>query len=393
VVAVRRLLVVAVVVGLTAPVARAATAPTVTQRWTSPRQMAAVAVDDLGTVFAVDENTYGALVLRAYSVDGTQLWRRAWRPDGASLRAGDVALGPGGTVIVSGQIKPDPPGACDEIWNYGWAIAVWDDAGRLLWHRAQRGWRTCKAFATSGGAVASGGRTVALAIRQADEYSIHSSVLAFNLRGHPRWRYAFTARGSGHQWVQGLVVGAQGAVYLSGTFNVQMMDEGATDQEALVERLAPDGTRAWRRVAPDPRHRDEWAGGVSLAGGAVSFASLTDLVGPADRLRVASYATDGTLRWSSRIHDAVRSGWGDGFLEGRHDETLLATTRRDTSDRRHILVCAFARDGTRLWGRHLYRPAHAPTVATGLGADDPAIVVVGRPPRSSEDSSRVWVLQ
>jgi outer membrane protein assembly factor BamB len=353
-----RLVRVALVSALVVATAGAASgAPVVTGRWRAPRQIAAVAVDDSGTSFAVDENTDGALVLRAYGADGTQRWHRSWRPVGAQLRARDVALGPNGTVLVTGTIRPDPTGRCDEIWSHGWAIAVWDKTGNPVWQRAERGWRTCKAFATVGSAVAGGGHTIAMVAAKADEYSVCASVLAFDLHGRLRWRYAFLERGSGHQRVNDLAVGKGGAVYLTGTFNVQTLDEPPTDQEALLEKLHSDGTLAWRRIVPDPKRRDEWAGDVTLAGGAVSFASLSQHARHY-RARVASYSTGGTLRWERFLHPVMDSGWGDGFVAAHLDETLLAASRRDADGRRYILLAAYASNGTRSWTERLYRGAN-----------------------------------
>jgi outer membrane protein assembly factor BamB len=368
-------------------------APVVTESWVSPQQVASVAVDDTGTIFAVDENTFGALILRAYDPAGTQLWRRSWRPAGSTLNAIDVALGPNGTLLVSGTIRPDPPGDCSDIWTHGWAIAVWDRTGDLLWHRAERGWRSCDAFAESGGAVAGRGSTIALATRQATEYSIFASVVAFNLNGHRRWRYDFEERGTGHQWINDLAVGPGSAVYLTGTFNVATLDEPPTDQEALAEKLDPDGSLAWRRVVPDPAARDEWAGDVTLAGGTVFVSSITS-IRDGYRARVASYSTEGELRWERLIDRVVRSDWGDAFLATQTDQTVFATSRRDADGTStHIALRAYAGDGTALWTEQLRRPVDGSSVVTGLAASDTVLVVIGRPPGLFADRSVIWVLQ
>ena len=378
----------------TAPGAEAA--PHVNEYWVTSRQVADAEVDDAGNLFLVDENTVGAMILRAYDLDGTQLWHRSWRPEGASLEANNIALGPGGTIIVSGTIRPDPPGACDEIWTHGWAIAVWDGIGAPLWHRAEHGWRTCDVFAESGRAVAAGGHTIALVARRSDEYSMFASVLAFDLRGRRRWRYEFDERGSGYQSVNDVAVGPDGAVYLAGTFNVQMWEEPPTDQEALLEKLDADGGLTWRRVVPDPGRRDDRAGSVSLAGGNVSFSSMTDVRNGPYRGRVASYSTDGTLRWERFTDRVVQSGWRDMFLATRGGRTLLATSRRK-ADRSgvHILIRSYAANGSTAWTRDLRRgEQERACVATGLAARGAAIVVVGYPADGATmDRSLLWVLQ
>jgi hypothetical protein len=367
-------------------------APVVTHAWQSNRQIAAVAIDDHRRVFAVDENTYGPLVLRAYRPDGTLRWSRTWRVRDGALSANDVALGPGGIVLVSGRVSPDPSLGCSEIWSHGWAIAVFDRDGRLLWHRTQPGWRTCEATATSGGAIAGGGDTIAMVARQADEYSSRARILAFDLDGRLRWRTAFRQPGSGDQWVTDLAVGASSGIYVSGTFNVQTLDSPPTDQDAVLLKLRADGGRAWRRALPDPPHRDDRSGGLTLVDGTVIVGWIAQRQG-VDRGHVAAYSFDGARWWRREIPRVVQSGWGDLSLATWRHGPVLATTQRDADEHgTHVLLRAWDEDGGPRWTRLLRHRPDRSTVATGLAASRAAIVVVGRPPGQAGDWSQVWVL-
>jgi hypothetical protein len=372
-------------------------APAVVASWRSRPEAVGVAVDRPGRVYTVSNITTHrrrAVLLRAYRTDGSLLWERRWRPPESRVFALDVAIGPGGMVLVTGSIQ-----RCDSIWGWGWIIRAWDRDGRALWQRGEPGWRECEVFATRGNAVAAAGDTVAMVARISDEYSTAAQILSFDLDGHLRWARPFRLSNSRYEFVDDVAVGIGGAIYLAATARVGGYEDSPDlDQDAVLVKLRQDGSTAWRRLAPDRtpgtgEDRDVGTG-VAMKDRDVFFSSVSDEAdGP--RARLARYEAGGSLQWERQIRGAYQrpdsdrrevlvSTWGGG--------AILAGKERGQDGRgTRVALRGFRGAGRQAWRIALGTGSERFWSVTGLDAEGSIIAVAGRPERRY-GWSRVWVL-
>ncbi len=381
-------------------------APSVQVSWRSEPEVA-VAVDGAGRIYTattLQGPRRSRVVVRSSRPDGSLRWERVWRPADATVSARDIATGPGGIVVVSGAIgRFEPPFPCDEIWSWGWAVRAWSADGTARWQRLQRGWHTCDVFGTSGRTVAAAGNTVAVGVWHGSEYSSGARILDFSLGGRLRWQRELRFPGSENQSLGDLAVGRGDAVYVAATRNQGAFEEPEADQDAVLVKLRPDGTTAWRRTAPDRvagvRDDSDYGTGVATTPDGVMFASVLFEPGSEPRARLARYTSAGGLRWERSVPGvylgASRWSWFDALAAVWAGGPILAGNERE-ADGHGSRVTLRGYDGT---GAPRWRVRLGPETGklwgvTGIDADGRSIVVTGYPAGDGSDSSaRVWVLR
>jgi hypothetical protein len=373
--------------------------PRVATTWREPQESVAVAVDRAGRVYTATTGWHrnrGHGVVRAYRPDGSLRWERTWRPASTSVHAWAITVGPGGDVIVAGAInRYVEPGGCDEIWGWGWAIRAWNPDGNVAWQRLQPGWRTCDVFGTSGRVVDAAADTVAMGVWYGHEYGSWGYVVTFDTDGHRRWRRWIDPPSSENESIGDVAVGHGGSVYVAATRNLGALDDPERDQDAILVKLADDGSLRWIRAAPDASDLgvsdSDRGASVAVASRGVFFSSLLAESDGSRRIRLARYGTDGTLRWD---RDVPRVSWwreADAFVGTSGHAVVLASAERNRGAGTHIALRGYGMSGGLRWHHHVGRIEERSWGPTALDANVTAVVVAGRPARV-HDWTRVWLL-
>lgn len=378
--------------------------PSVRVSW-RPGSEVAVALDGAGRVYTaatVAGPRRSRVVVGSYTRDGDLRWERVWRPADATVRAHDLAIGPGGLVVVSGAISRfDPPFPCDDIWSWGWAVRAWSADGTARWQRMQAGWRACEVFGTSGRTVAAARDTVAVGVWHGDEYSSGARILDFDVNGRLRWQRELTFPGSEHQSLGDVAVGRGDAVYVAATRNRGALDEPERDQDAVLLKLRPDGATAWIRAAPDrvaglPEDHDVGSGVTATPDGVVFVAVLFE---PRSEpgARIARYTAGGELRWERSVSgvylEASRWSWFDAYAGVWTGGSILAGNERESDGHgSHVTLRGFDGAGMQRWRVRLGADTGKLWGVYSLDAEGRTIAVSGYPV-GDPSSARVWVLR
>jgi hypothetical protein len=295
-----------------------------------------------GSVMAVDTSSNGAtgavgsrwapgghqtMSIVVYGPRGGQRWQGTWRPAGESAFASAVAIASDGSIYVGGH-RTLTDVYESETW---WFLRRYAANGTLMWHRDQlpaqhpRTWGSINAISVRGaGVIVAGDDTGCCDVGAGQD----GWVRAFGGNGGLLWTNRFEPPGipsSTQDLVWDLAVHG-GAIYAAGQVAIGTPDEPWRDLEAVVARLAPDGSLTWARVFRDPGIQDDWDAAMSItvaAGRPVAAIQMNATISAWTRL-VGLGPESGAFRWSARTDGwpSVIGGTSTGtlFLIARHPE-------------------------------------------------------------------------
>jgi hypothetical protein len=326
----RTLVVMGVSVLFVLPSRSAQTAPR--QEWTRQFPGSVMAVDTsssgytavAGSQWAADDRD--AMFVTVYGPQGGRRWQAAWRPAGRSAYATAVAVASDGSVYVGGSRSGDVE--YGETW---WFLRRYAANGTLTWHRDQlraqhpRTWGSINAISVRGeGVIVAGDDTGCCDVGAGQD----GWVRAFGGNGGLLWMNRFEPPGIPSR-TQDLVWDLAihgGAIYAAGQVAIGTFDEPWRDLEAVVARLAPDGSLTWARVFRDPGIQDDWDAVMSIAiaaGRPVAAIQMNATTSAWTRF-VGLGPDTGAVRWSSGTDGwpSVIGGTSTGtlFLIARHPE-------------------------------------------------------------------------
>nr|WP_055502697.1 alpha/beta hydrolase-fold protein [Nonomuraea pusilla] len=279
----------------------------------------------------------------------------------------------------AGGVAAHADGSSTVGFAAGGPVAGQPHAGRLdavLTRTGQNGWT--RQFGTAaderlygvaalpdGGVLAAGYTKGDLDGRHAGNTTDDAFVARLDATGTIRWITQFGAPGTADR-VYGLAAAPDGGAYVAGYTKGSLDGRNAGDKDALLARLAPDGTLSWVRqyggagedkaygVAADDTH-------VYLAGSATAAlpAALpgTDAPGGLDGW-LAAYSPGGERGWA-----AMTGGSGDDRLDAVAITTSGLAVAAGASEG-DLLAVAYTGTGTRRWSSSLATP----------GADEGAAV-------------------
>jgi hypothetical protein len=267
----------------------------------------------VGMTRSFGANPPNVFILR-YAPDGTLVWQRTW--EGPLVFFGndealDVALGPDGSVHVSGDSEADAfllklDAAGNLVWQRKWGapagvesgegvavaqdgsvylsggtssladgafVVKFDAAGNLVW---QKTWGIAET--ESGGDVAVGPDgsvyTTSVVPRPGVDFEFDVVVVKLDPAGNLVWQRAYAA-GEIVDGRGGITVASDGSVYVAGA--LQTSKSNAVDMDVLLLKLAADGTLVWDRTWGGKDGEEPLAvavgadGNVLFAGGTSSF--------------------------------------------------------------------------------------------------------------------------
>ena len=392
-------IIVAVTLGSPFGPAHASTgAPSTAVVWREPGDRVSVAVSASGRMYTaatIYREGRVVTVVRALRPDGSLVWARTWAPAHAAVGAWDVAIGPKDSVIVAGAINhASGPGACDEIWDWGWAIRMWGASGSVRWQRTQPGWRSCDVFGTSARAVGASTTGIAIAVDSGSEYSSEGRVVTFDLEGRQRWETTIDPRGSVNEYLSDIAIADGGAVYVAGSRNVGAFEEPERDADAMLVKLASSGSVRWMRHTPDRGPAEDLDRGtaVTVDPNGIVFAAVLGNATRLDHARIARYTPSGTVRWARSIHWVAGRRWIHAFVRTAGDVSMVATVARNADGLgTYIAVRGYGSTGDLLWRRSLGAGPDRAWGPTTMDANGARIVVAGRPALATI-WTRVWLL-
>ena len=259
----------------------------------TPQDLEAVAATPLGGTA-----TTAVRYVARYTADGRELWHRHGP-------AGDVAVGPDGTVVTAGSVG-SPASGCP-----AWSIRTYGPSGGLLWSR-----RMARCSPTSNADLISVAVTAHMIVVAANRVPYDSPgssyrdayVLEFSLGG--RLIRSFDIEPSSRAWydsVEGVTVGPAGTIFVTG-----WADLGAWTTDAAGHTVVPD--------------RDPY---------------------------VMAYTSTGSVVWKSLLHDHGSAHVQDGLSIDVGGGVLAMVADVQTPDRhmRAYRVVRFSTRGSRLWAR------------------------------------------
>lgn len=219
-----------------------------------------------GTIIASDKHQ---IFVTKFSPDGSLLWHRVWNtPESAGgSRGDDVALDAAGNVyVVGGTPIPDPdnPGF---ILGFQIALLKLDAGGNLLWQRTVAEGEQLDA--RGGLSVAPDGSVYVAGARLGGRDSFDALVLKFAPDGTLLWNRTWGGRG--HDEGGGVVVRADGTVFVTGTTN-----SFSTAEDAFYLHLESNGKAMDAATWGGPGTENGNAIATTSAGEAVIGATVQD---------------------------------------------------------------------------------------------------------------------
>jgi hypothetical protein len=357
----------------------------------------ALGVDGRGRIYTLANDGTdrdATAVVRAFTREGIVRWERRWQPALASVSGLDLAVSTDGTIAVAARIaSTDPAVPCDEIWSHGWAVKTWSSGGTPLWHRAQRGWRTCDVFGTSGRSVAIGADAVVLGIQHGDEYSASVDLAMFGVDGERRWMRRMRTPGADDEILGELALGPGGAVYAAATVFVPNL-EIEHEADAVLVKRGIDGAPVWVRRVPGRVGGDERGTSLAIFNDGLVFGALMDPPAGAGVARIAAYGWGGGIRWRWRAASASetsRRSWPGPWVGTWIGGVVLAGTENTGTGHTRVTLRGFGFEGTRRWRIRL-GPINASNGVHGLDTRGHVIVLAGGRYDPGERGNRIWLL-
>ncbi len=201
-------------------------------------------------------------------------------------------------------------------------------------------------------------------------------------------------RHSQNEVVRDVAVGLGDTVYLAASVRVGAFDAPERDQDAMLVKLAPDGTTAWRRTVPEPvaggaEDRDNGTG-VVVSRGAVYFAARVS-AGEGQIARIARYTTAGSLRWERHV-SGISTRFEGPFVRVWAGGPVVAGSERNAGGGgSHVSLRGYDPSGSQHWHLRLGPAVQRYWGATAFDARGGTLVASGRPSQAWR-WSRVWVL-
>jgi len=279
-------------------------------------------------------------------------------------RGHGIAVGADGALYVTGYIDSDSAGGYEVL------VAKYSATGALDWKKTLGG--TSYDYGQgitvgADGAVYVTGQTYSSSAGGDDVL-----VAKYSATGALDWKKTLAGNGSdvGH----GIAVGADGGVYVSG----YTRSAGAVVDEVLVAKYNADGALDWKKTLGE--NGDDYGQSIAIgADGAVYVTGYTASAGGAggNDLLVAKYSATGALAWTKTLGGAG-ADIGYGIAVGA-DGAIYVTgyTASAGVGNADFLVAKYSATGTLAWTKTLGETGSDVGQSIAVGADG-AVYVSGR---------------
>lgn len=201
----------------------------------------------------------------------------------------DVVPEADGSIVVAGHVSADAEGSRD-----GW-LARYNAAGLQTWEVMLVGPGGANDEIRAVSSNGAGGVTVAGYTSGPKGQGLDAWVAVYDLAGAPIWAESFNGLESMNDVFNTLVLDAEGNILLGG-----YSQSATTGNDALLRKLAADGSVLWSRVFPGPNGGTDVISDldVSPAGHIYASGSQEGPEGEGRNAWLAKYDADGNELWS-----------------------------------------------------------------------------------------------
>jgi|GEM_PF-5879292 len=294
-----------------------------------------IAVGSDGAVYITGQtSSTGAgnydLMLAKYTAAGALSWTKTLGGVGADYGQG-VAVGSDGAIYVTGQLDRTGAG------SYGLMLAKYTAEGALSWAKTLGGTRTENG---NGIAVGSDGAVYVTGQTNSAGAGSYDLMLAkYTAAGALSWKT--TLGGGSADYGYGIAVGSDGAVYVTGQTN----SAGAGSYDLMLAKYTAAGTLSWKKTLGGSKY--DYGKGITVGSdGALYVMGQTNSAGAGSYdLMLAKYTAAGTLSWKKTL-GGIATDHGYGITVGS-DGALYVTGRTDSAGAGGIdlLVARLPADG------------------------------------------------
>jgi len=343
-----------------------------------PREVASVAVDPSGRIYVTGTMNGprwdGDLMVRRLGPRGGIVWTRTWNLGSKWHSTGtDVAADPAGNIYVIGRASRVGYEGND------WFIRSYSPAGVLRWHREVPGWPEQQlsgmdAIAVNANMLVVAGNDFGCC---GDMYN-HGWVRAYDLSGGFLWATDLQIPGisiDANDAASAIAIGPSGESYVGGYTEIKVAPpETFVDQDAIVQKLGPDGVPLWTWIGSDPGVRDhDGVTGISARGDHLVATALMNQRYGRDaqpgNVWVAQLSFGGSLMWT-------RTAPGDpaGVSVAPSMASYVVGTSKDRGDRgQDVFLRKYSAGGALVWRRLLEQGRF--TVGTHVATSGAAVFV------------------
>ncbi|MCH8275038.1 MAG: SBBP repeat-containing protein [Armatimonadetes bacterium] len=277
-----------------------------------------------------------------------------------------VTVDAAGNVYVTGQ----------SVWHWwlggtDYATVKYDPAGNELWSRRYSGTVNARFNNAWNIDVDGAGNVYVTGTSLGDNTGLDIATIKYDTDGVELWVRRYNGAENGDEWAGGQALDGTGNVYVTGrTWG------GASGNDVITVKYAPDGTVLWERIYDGPAGRGDagWGLTVDVAG---NICVVGEARAPNRDVLVLKYDPAGNLLWDSIFNGpGNRIDFGQDIAADALGNLYVVGVSHGGGTDFDYVTLKFAPDGTPLWERRFDGPASGIDFGRRIVLDGAGNVVV-----------------